>query len=53
MREELDGLISLSDEAIEVLEAKVSLELTTGASTQVPPEAQKPQTTTPTRHGPG
>ena len=47
MREELDGLISLSDEAIEVLEAKVSLELTTGTSTQVPPEAQKPQTTTP------
>jgi hypothetical protein len=45
VREELDGLISLSDEAIEVLEAKVSLELTTGASTQVPPEAQKPQTT--------
>ena len=47
VREELDGLISLSDEAIEVLEAKVSLELTAGASTQVPPEAQTPQTTTP------
>ena len=47
VREELDGLISLSDEAIEVLEAKVSLELTTGASAQVPPEAQTPQTTTP------
>src|SRR5690606_19638065 len=30
VREELDGLISLSDEAIEVLEEKVSLELTTG-----------------------
>ncbi len=30
VREELDGLISLSDEAIEVLEAKVTLELTTG-----------------------
>lgn len=30
VREELDGLISLSDEAIEVLENKVSLELTTG-----------------------
>ena len=30
VREELDGLISLSDEAIEVLEGKVSLELTTG-----------------------
>lgn len=30
VREELDGLISLSDEAIEVLENKVALELTTG-----------------------
>lgn len=30
VREELDGLISLSDEAIEVLESKVVLELTTG-----------------------
>ena len=30
VREELDGLISLSDEAIDVLEKKVSLELTTG-----------------------
>jgi hypothetical protein len=47
VREELDGLISLSDEAIEVLEAKVSLELTTGASPQVAPEAQTPQTTKP------
>ncbi len=31
VREELDGLISLSDDAIEVLEQKVALELTTGA----------------------
>lgn len=31
VREELDGLISLSDEAIEVLENKVALELTTGS----------------------
>lgn len=30
VREELDGLISLSDEALEVLEEKVALELTTG-----------------------
>ena len=36
VREELDGLISLSDEAIEVLEAKVSLELTTGTAAQAP-----------------
>lgn len=35
VREELDGLISLSDEAIEVLEAKVTLELTTGRRTTV------------------
>lgn len=34
VREELDGLISLSDGAIEVLEQKVSLELTTGATPQ-------------------
>ncbi|MET0782198.1 MAG: hypothetical protein ABWZ16_11845 [Microbacterium sp.] len=36
VREELDGLISLSDEAIEVLEAKVALELTTGTVPQAP-----------------
>ena len=36
VREELDGLISLSDEAIEVLEGKVALELTTGAVPQAP-----------------
>lgn len=30
VREELDGLISLSDDAIEVLETRVALELTTG-----------------------
>lgn len=33
VREELDGLISLSDEAIEVLEKKVALELPASAST--------------------
>ncbi|MDQ2689631.1 MAG: hypothetical protein M3Y29_05095 [Chloroflexota bacterium] len=32
VRQELDGLISLSDGAIEVLEKKVALELTTGAT---------------------
>jgi hypothetical protein len=32
VREELDGLISLSDEAIEVLENRVSLELTPGTA---------------------
>ncbi len=52
VREELDGLISLSDEAIEVLEGKVSLELTTGVMPQAPkadpsrtpatPPAQRP-----------
>ncbi len=32
VREELDGLISVSDEAIDVLEKKVALELTTGTT---------------------
>lgn len=32
VRQELDGLISISDEAIEVLESKVSLELAPGAA---------------------
>ena len=36
VREELDGLISLSDEAIEVLESRVALELTTGTVPQAP-----------------
>jgi hypothetical protein len=39
VREELDGLISLSDEAIEVLEVKVSLELTTGSVPEAPSSA--------------
>jgi hypothetical protein len=34
VRQELDGLISLSDEAIEVLEEKVALELTVGPVTE-------------------
>lgn len=38
VREELDGLILLSDEAIEVLEGKVALELTTGTTTAQTPE---------------
>jgi len=56
VREELDGLISLSDEAIEVLEGKVALELTTGVMPQVPSADPRrapatppaPQTSTPT-----
>jgi hypothetical protein len=39
VREELDGLISLSDGAIEVLEEKVALELTTGPTPSVPDAA--------------
>lgn len=46
VREELDGLISLSDEAIEVLENKVSLELTSGSVTH-PPASAPPRTATP------
>ncbi|WP_457099850.1 hypothetical protein [Microbacterium sp. P5_E9] len=37
VREELDGLISVSDEAIVVLEKQVSLELTTGPTPQTAP----------------
>ena len=37
VREELDGLISLSDGAIEILEEKVMLEITTGAEPQAAP----------------
>jgi hypothetical protein len=47
VREELDGLISLSDEAIEVLESKVSLELTTGAQTRTPPAEDPPRAAAP------
>lgn len=36
VREELDGLISISDEAIEVLENRVALELTTGENPAPP-----------------
>ncbi len=42
VREELDGLILLSDGAIEVLESKVMLEITTGAPRQ--PTAQPSRT---------
>ncbi len=47
VREELDGLISLSDEAIEVLEVKVALELTTGSVAEAPAStpARTPSTT--------
>jgi hypothetical protein len=41
VREELDGLISLSDGAIEVLEQRVMLEITTGTVPQAPPAAGK------------
>jgi len=47
VREELDGLISLSDEAIEVLEGKVSLELTTGALSEAPAADAPLRATTP------
>ncbi|MCK6066309.1 MULTISPECIES: hypothetical protein [Microbacterium] len=39
VREELDGLLSLSDEAIDVLEQKVALELPAGASSPRPDAA--------------
>ena len=51
VREELDGLISLSDEAIEVLEAKVSLELTTGPAPQVPEQSAPLTRDAPTPRG--
>ncbi|KRB37054.1 hypothetical protein [Microbacterium sp. Root180] len=48
VRQELDGLISLSDEAIEVLETKVALELPPSASTATAPDAApRPVSTTP------
>ena len=49
VREELDGLISLSDEAIVVLEKQVSLELTTGPTAQptTAPAAGRPTTAPP------
>jgi hypothetical protein len=47
VREELDGLISLPDEAIEVLEGKVTLELTTGTVPQARTTEAPPQATTP------
>ncbi len=49
VREELDGLISLSDEAIEVLEGKVALELTTGVMPQVPSADPRRAPATPPR----
>jgi hypothetical protein len=42
VREELDGLISVSDEAIEVLEKKVALELTEGTDPAPAPAAESP-----------
>jgi hypothetical protein len=49
VRQELDGLISLSDEAVEVLEKKVALQLTPGP---VPPQpTQTPSTQAPPPQG--
>ena len=42
VREELDGLIVLSDDAIDVLEQSVALELTTGAAPAQAPAPQAP-----------
>lgn len=42
VREELDGLISLSDGAIEILEERVMLEITTGSEPQPPAAAGSP-----------
>ena len=39
VREELDGLISLSDEALDVLEKKVALEITAPKATPTAHEA--------------
>ncbi|MFE1646312.1 hypothetical protein ACFM35_12105 [Microbacterium sp. P01] len=47
VREELDGLISLSDGAIEVLEAQVALELTAGRETTPAPPAPSTADETP------
>ncbi|MET0161613.1 MAG: hypothetical protein ABW204_03075 [Microbacteriaceae bacterium] len=44
VREELDGLLSLSDEAIDVLEKKVALELTTGPMTTAPADPVRVET---------
>ncbi len=46
VRQELDGLISLSDEAIEVLETKVALELPASAPPEKAPDAAAPRVST-------
>ena len=46
VRQELDGLISLSDGAIEVLESKVSLELAPGGSAATETDAAPPRVST-------
>lgn len=56
VRQELDGLILLSDDAVELLEEKVALEITTGTVPQVPaaPAATtRPSTTPPPAAGSG
>lgn len=54
VREELDGLLSISDEAIEVLEKKVMLELgpVTSSTTTVPDAAAPPRAETPATAAP-
>lgn len=54
VREELDGLISLSDDAIEVLETRVALELaaTTDAATSDAAAGPVPAASAPDRDGP-
>jgi hypothetical protein len=56
VREELDGLIAVSDDAIDVLEKKVALELTTGATDAVrtagPEAAASPPRAAPTSDAP-
>ncbi|GAA1955012.1 hypothetical protein [Microbacterium deminutum] len=52
VREELDGLISLSDGAIEILEEKVMLEITTGSASPAAPAPEsntKPTSSAPTQ----
>lgn len=51
VREELDGLISVSDEAIDVLETKVALELTSAQTDAADPGGSRPGPATSSSHG--
>lgn len=53
VREELDGLISISDGAIEVLESKVSLELAPGTPAKKATDAAPPRASTTPPPAPG